>query len=125
MPRPFCCRRVSFNPNYNYFKPCGIPFKQLQEIKLALDELEAIRLADLNGMYQEQAAKSMNVSRPTFGRIIESAHRKIAEALINGKILRVETGVVELTHNKKIKSQNNNIKSNKKRSRNENSICIR
>jgi hypothetical protein len=62
-----------------------------------MDELEAIRLADLEGMYQEDAAKKMNISRQTFGRIIESAHRKIADALTNGKALLIEGGPVELT----------------------------
>jgi predicted DNA-binding protein (UPF0251 family) len=103
MPRPFCCRRVGFNPRFNYFKPRGIPTDQLQEIVMTLDETEAIRLADLNGMYQEQAAECMNISRPTFGRIIESAHRKIAGALIEGKVLKIEKGIVEITETKKYK----------------------
>lgn len=101
MPRPFCCRRIGFQPEYNYFKPRGIPAGQLGEIDLTLDELEAVRLADLNGMYQEQAAECMNISRPTFGRIIESAHRKIADALINGKILKFKSGSVEITKTKR------------------------
>lgn len=106
MPRPYCCRRIGFQPEYNYFKPRGIPADQLQEIDLTLDELEAIRLADFNGMYQAQAAKCMNVSRPTFGRIIESGHRKIAEALIAGKILKFKSGPVELSDNQKYKCNN-------------------
>ncbi len=101
MPRPFCYRRIGFLPGYNYFKPRGIPAEQLQEIDLTLDELEAVRLADLNGMYQEQAAQCMNISRATFGRILESAHRKIAEALIMGKVLRFQKGIVEITDTKK------------------------
>jgi predicted DNA-binding protein (UPF0251 family) len=103
MPRPFCCRRIGFQPEYNYFKPRGIPADQLEEIDMTLDELEAIRLADLNGMYQEQAAECMNISRPTFGRIIESAHRKIAEALITGKVLKFQKGTVEITETRKYK----------------------
>ena len=54
--------------------------------------MEAIRLADLEGMYQEHAAENMGISRQTFGRIIESAHKKVAEALIKGKALRIEGG---------------------------------
>jgi predicted DNA-binding protein (UPF0251 family) len=68
----------------------------LQHINLTIDELEAIRLADLEGLYQEQAAQKMNVSRQTFGRIIETAHKKIADALVNGKALLIEGGSIEL-----------------------------
>jgi len=105
MPRPFCCRRIGFQPGYSYFKPRGIPTDELSENILTLDELEAVRLADLNGMYQEQAAKCMNVSRPTFGRIIDSAHQKIADVLVNGKVLKIETGKTEFTDTKWYKCQ--------------------
>jgi uncharacterized protein len=94
MPRQPCCRRVSGSPAASYFKPAGIPVRMLEEIVLALDEFEAIRLADLEGLYQEQGAERMKVSRPTFGRIIDSARRKIAEALVTGKALRIEGGPV-------------------------------
>jgi predicted DNA-binding protein (UPF0251 family) len=67
----------------------------LEEVNLALDELEAVRLADLEGLYQEDAAKKMNISRQTFGNIVNSAHKKIADALLNGKALKIEGGVVE------------------------------
>lgn len=63
---------------------------------MTLDEFEAMRLADLDRLYQEQAAQQMNVSRPTFSRIIDSAHRKIADALVHGKALRIEGGPVQL-----------------------------
>jgi len=85
MPRPKKCRCVKCEPNAYYFKPRGIPLRLPEEVTLHLDELEAIRLADLGGLYQEQAAEKMNVSRQTFGRIIESAHKNVAEALVNGK----------------------------------------
>ncbi|MGC8684203.1 MAG: DUF134 domain-containing protein [bacterium] len=98
MPRPVCRRRVGFMPGVRYFKPMGIPMRMLEEIVLSVDELEAVRLADYQGLYQEQAAEKMRISRPTFGRIIESAHRKIAEALITGKALRIEGGNIEI-HN--------------------------
>ncbi len=65
---------------------------------LSLDEFEAIRLADLSSLYQEDAARKMNISRQTFGRIIESAHKKIADVLINGKALIIEGGNVSLEH---------------------------
>jgi predicted DNA-binding protein (UPF0251 family) len=63
---------------------------------MTLDEFEALRLADLDGLYQEQAADAMNVSRPTFGRVLETARRKMADALVHGKALRIEGGTVEL-----------------------------
>ena len=66
----------------------------LAEVVLTLDELESLRLADLNGLYQEQAAKEMKISRPTFSRIVEEARRKVADALIHGKALRLEGGTV-------------------------------
>ena len=65
--------------------------KELQEVVLNYDEVEAIKLADHEGLYQEDAAKKMGISRQTFGRIIESAHHKVADALIKGKALKLET----------------------------------
>ena len=67
----------------------------LEEVNLTLDELEAIRLADLTELYQEDAAKKMNISRQTFGNIINSAHKKIADALLNAKALKIEGGNIE------------------------------
>lgn len=89
MARPIKCRRVCCVPEARYFKPRGIPMTQLEEVSLALDELEALRLADLQGLYQEAAAAQMGVSRQTFGTIVASARRKVAEALIQGKALRI------------------------------------
>jgi predicted DNA-binding protein (UPF0251 family) len=96
MARPPCCRKIGFSPNVVYFKPRGIPCSSLEEVVLTKDELEAVRLADLEALYQEVAAEKMGISRPTFGRIIESAHRKIADALVNGKALRIAGGNVEV-----------------------------
>jgi predicted DNA-binding protein (UPF0251 family) len=70
--------------------------RHLQELLMTLDEFEALRLADLEGLYQEQAAQQMNISRPTFSRIIDSAHRKIADAIVHGMALRIEGGVVRV-----------------------------
>ena len=95
MPRPCRCRRVRCKPDTNYFKPRGIPLDALEEVNLTLDELEAIRLADLGELYQEDAAKKMNISRQTFGNIINSAHKKIADALLNAKALKIEGGNIE------------------------------
>ncbi len=97
MPRPRHFRRVGCLPQANYYKPRGIPLAILQHITLTVDELEAIRLADLQGLYQEQAAEKMSVSRQTFGRILESAHKKIADALVNGKALSIQGGHIELS----------------------------
>jgi predicted DNA-binding protein (UPF0251 family) len=96
MPRPRRCRRVGHLPQSSYYKPRGVPLSMLEHVNLTVDELEAIRLADLEGLYQEDAAKLMNVSRQTLGRILESAHMKIADALVHGKALSIEGGHVEL-----------------------------
>ena len=96
MVRPRNCRRVGSMPQSRYFTPRGIPLSELEEVILAVDEFEAIRLADLEGLYQQQAAEKMNVSRQTFGRIIESAHRKVSEALVQGKALKIEGGKFEM-----------------------------
>jgi hypothetical protein len=96
MSRPQCCRRIAGRPIASVFHPAGIPVRGLDEIVLTLDEFEAIRLADLEGLYQEQAAERMIVSRPTFGRILAAAHRKVAEALAHGKTLKIEGGTVRM-----------------------------
>lgn len=96
MPRPCCCRRVGGEPPSKFFKPQGIPLAALEVVVMTLDEFEALRLADLNGLYQEEAAKQMGVSRQTFGRIVESAHRKVAEALVNAQALEIKGGEIEM-----------------------------
>lgn len=103
MARPLRCRRIQSAPEADYFKPRGIPMTQLEEVVLKMDEFEAIRLADFEKMYQEQAAKTMDVSRQTFGNIIASAHQKIADCLVHGKALKIEGGVVELKRKGKLK----------------------
>ena len=95
MARPKCCRRIAGEPARNIFKPVGIPLTDLEEIILTMDEFEAIRLADLEGLYHSQAALQMRVSRQTFGRIISSARNKVARALAGGYALHIEGGVVE------------------------------
>jgi len=78
------------------FKPAGVPASRLSEQVLGVDELEAIRLADLEGLYHEQAAEQMKVSRQTFGRIVSEARRKVAQALVQGMSLRIEGGEIEI-----------------------------
>jgi predicted DNA-binding protein (UPF0251 family) len=97
MARPKCCRLVGEEPGITYFKPRGIPLTELEEVVLGVDEFEALRLADLEGLYQEDAAAKMKVSRATFGRIISSAHQKVSDALVNGKALRIEGGNVAVS----------------------------
>jgi predicted DNA-binding protein (UPF0251 family) len=94
MPRPPNCRRVAAAPGACVFKPAGVPAYRLQWLNLTLDEFEALRLADLNGLHQERAAARMRVSRQTFGRIVENARRKVAQALSSGMALNIEGGVV-------------------------------
>jgi predicted DNA-binding protein (UPF0251 family) len=101
MPRPCKCRRVDSNPHSEYFKPRGVPVSELDEVVLKIDEYEAIRLADLEDHYQENAAEKMGISRQTFGNIIMSAHKKIADAIINAKALKIEGGVVKLSRRKR------------------------
>lgn len=96
MPRPFCPRRIAGHPAASIFKPVGAPLRALDEIVMTLDEFEAIRLADLEGYYHEQAAAKMGVSRTTFSRIVDAGHRKIADALVHGKALRIEGGPVQV-----------------------------
>jgi predicted DNA-binding protein (UPF0251 family) len=79
-----------------YFKPRGVPLKFLEEVRLTVDEMEALRLADLVGLSHEDAGGQMGVSRATFGRIVQRARRQVAEALINGMAIRVAGGNYQL-----------------------------
>ncbi len=92
MPRPRIPRRVWFTPNVTYFKPAGVRMIFLEEVILTVDEFEAIRLRDYEDLSQTEAAKKMGISQPTFQRLYESARKKIADALINGKAIRIEGG---------------------------------
>ena len=92
MVRPQKHRRVAFNPEISYFKPRGIPMFDLEEVRLTVDQREAIRLSDLLGMSHEDAGRRMGVSRATFGRIVQQARKAVADALINGKAINVEGG---------------------------------
>jgi predicted DNA-binding protein (UPF0251 family) len=96
MSRPPKCRRVEFLPNVTYFKPAGTPLKDLEEVGMSVEEAEAIRLKDLEGLEQEQGAEKMNISRPTYQRILASARQKLADALLNGKAIRIEGGNFEM-----------------------------
>ena len=89
MPRPRKHRRVCCSPTAYYFKPRGIPMKELEEITLDHDELESLRLADFLAYSHEKAANEMKISRATFGRILEIARKKVADGILNGKAIRI------------------------------------
>ncbi|MBU1322588.1 DUF134 domain-containing protein [Patescibacteria group bacterium] len=90
MPRPKIPRCVRFNPDVVYFKPQGIPLRLLEEVVLRADELEALKLYNVDGLEQTKAAQEMKISQPTFARILAGADKKIAEAIIKGKAIRIE-----------------------------------
>ena len=96
MGRPFLWRRVNSIPPITYFKPAGIPLASLAEVRLLVEEAEAIRLKDLEKLEQETCAQKMNISRSTFSRLLDSARQKIADALLNGKAIRIEGGNFEM-----------------------------
>jgi len=75
-----------------YFKPAGIPLRVLEEVQVSIEEAEAIRLKDIEGLGQEQCAERMSISRPTFQRVLEAARRKIADALLRGKAIKIDGG---------------------------------
>ena len=89
MVRPLKSRRLGCAPAASYFKPVAIPLCALDEVVLALDELEALRGVDLEGLLQAEVAERMGVSRQTVGNLLARAHRKVADALLNGKALRL------------------------------------
>jgi uncharacterized protein len=96
MGRHPLCRRVSYMPSVTFFKPAGIPLRELEEVCLSVEELETIRLKDIEDLEQEQCAEKMNISRPTFVRILDDARKKIADALVKGKAIRIEGGHFEM-----------------------------
>jgi len=89
MTRPKKNRCLRFNPEVLYFKPRGIPLSTLEEEELFHDELEALKLHDVDRLEQKEAAKKMNISQPTFGRILDKAYKKIATAIVKGKAIKI------------------------------------
>ncbi len=89
MSRPRLNRRVCFNPNVTYFKPRGVPMSTLDIVELTLEETEALRLKNVDGLSQNECAKKMNTSQSTFQRILSSAYNKISDAIINGKAIKI------------------------------------
>ena len=78
-----------FNPKITYFKPQGIPMRFLEIVELTTEEMEAYRLRHINGLEQKEAAAKMRTSQSTYQRILYSAYKKIADALINGKAIKI------------------------------------
>ncbi|MHA1482896.1 MAG: DUF134 domain-containing protein [Candidatus Heimdallarchaeaceae archaeon] len=96
MPRPRRVGRIFFNPSATYFKPVGISMTQLQDAILTKEELEAVRLIDYENQSQTKVAKEMKISQPTLSRLLTSARKKIADALVNGKAIKIEGGVYKM-----------------------------
>ena len=94
--RPKKIRWIKCAPGERCFRPLCKPLAKLQGVCLTLDEFEAVRLADLEEIKQEDAARRMRISRPTFSRIISSAHKKIADGLVNIKAIRIEGGCCKI-----------------------------
>ena len=92
MPRPRRCRCVRGLPKISYFKPAGIGISQLDKVILTIGEYEALRLKDLEGIDQKDAAEKMNISQPTFHRLVLSARKKVADAIVNGKSIKIQGG---------------------------------
>jgi predicted DNA-binding protein (UPF0251 family) len=87
---------VAYLPEVTYFKPAGIPLRTLEEVVLSVEEAEALRLKDIEGLEQGESAEKMNVSRPTFQRVLTSARQKIADAILNGKAVNIKGGNFEM-----------------------------
>lgn len=100
MPRPPKKRLIENIPQVKYFKPAGIPRRDIEEIELTLEEVEAVRLKDKKGLSQQQCADKMEISRPTFQRILVKAHQKISRALLEGKALAFRGGDYQVARGK-------------------------
>ena len=96
MPRPFKWRCVDFVPDITLFTPAGVSPLLLEEVCLSIEEAEAIRLKDWEGLEQEECADRMHISRPTFHRVLEEARKKVADALLHGKAIRIAGGNFEM-----------------------------
>jgi predicted DNA-binding protein (UPF0251 family) len=105
MARPHCPRRIADLPGVVYFKPAGIPLRDLEERILPLDEFEALRLADVEGMPQIEAARRMGISRQTFSRILARARNTVATCMTQGMAVRIEGGVVQLEKKPRIRKK--------------------
>jgi predicted DNA-binding protein (UPF0251 family) len=96
MVRPRLCRRVRFNPEITYFKPAGVRMRELEQVILTFDEYEAIKLIDFEGIEQIKAGEMMRISQPTLSRLLRNARKKISEAIVNGKAIKIEGGAYKI-----------------------------
>ena len=87
--RPRLCRRINFQPHVHHFKPQGTPLRNLDVIELSIEEVEALRLKNIKDLDQIECAKLMKTSQSTFQRILTSAYKKISQAIIEGKAIRI------------------------------------
>ncbi len=94
MARPFKRRRVCYNPEATYFKPRSVPLSELDEVNITLDELETLRLTNLEGLRQEEAATRMEIHQSTFQRTLTRAREKVTDALVNGKAIKLGGGPI-------------------------------
>lgn len=92
MARPKKSRKVNYSAKVSYFKPMSIGFRESEDIILTSEEVEALRLVEVKGLSQEDAAKSMNISQPTFSRILKTSRKKSAEAIVLGKAIKISGG---------------------------------
>ena len=92
MTRPYSSKKVCCEPDVNYFKPRGVPMGQLERVELQVDELEALKLCDLEEVAQERAAARMGISQPTLSRLLSSGRKKLADAIVLGKAIKISGG---------------------------------
>ena len=92
MPRPRKKKIVNYRPNVTYFKPRAVPLNLLEEVGITIDELETLRLSNIEKLSQSEAARKMEVHQSTFHRTLLRAREKITDALVNGKAIRIEGG---------------------------------
>lgn len=98
MPRPHKSRCIAHIPGVTVFKPAGVPFDRLEQVAIHFDELEALRLSNLENLDQEETAQRMGVSRATVSRILKRARTKITQALVEGRAIFLEEGAAPFTH---------------------------
>ncbi|MFC2093140.1 DUF134 domain-containing protein [Bacteroidota bacterium] len=98
MREPYRKRRINEPPRFNNFKPSGVPRRFLKQIDLTIDEYEALRLTDYLQLEHLEASEKMNISRPTFTRLIEKARHKVAQAIVDGRELIIEGGNIDFVN---------------------------
>ena len=109
MPRPRKCRFIGIEPIAHFYKPQSIKMRDLEQIILSHDQLEALHLADALKLEQVEAAKLMNISRSTFSRLVNEARNIVAKALVNGWALKIEGGDFIIQTEKSPQNNSNNL----------------